>query len=167
MIAKPHGWLLLVHQLPPKPAYLRVKTWRRLQSLGAVSVKGSVYLLPATAQATADLRWLSREIVAGGGEAMVCEVQLIEGLSDGQARALFNAPRSADYRALAEEARAFDKALPQSALSYWDGAAELKTQLARLRKRLSQIAAIDFFGAEGRDEVEAAFAKLEARRHRP
>jgi hypothetical protein len=23
-------WLLLVHQLPAKPAYLRVKVWRRL-----------------------------------------------------------------------------------------------------------------------------------------
>ncbi len=32
-------WLLLIHQLPPKPAYLRVKVWRRLQSLGAVAIK--------------------------------------------------------------------------------------------------------------------------------
>ena len=26
-----HSWLLLIHQLPAKPAYLRVKIWRRLQ----------------------------------------------------------------------------------------------------------------------------------------
>lgn len=24
------SWLLLIHQLPAKPAYLRVKVWRRL-----------------------------------------------------------------------------------------------------------------------------------------
>src|SRR5580765_1917694 len=31
------AWLLLIHQLPPKPAYLRVKVWRRLQGLGAIA----------------------------------------------------------------------------------------------------------------------------------
>ena len=35
-------WLLLVHQLPAKPAYLRVKIWRRLQDIGAVAVKKTV-----------------------------------------------------------------------------------------------------------------------------
>ena len=31
---KPDGrWLMLVHQLPSKPAYRRVKVWRRLQAL--------------------------------------------------------------------------------------------------------------------------------------
>jgi len=33
-----YSWLLLVHQLPAKPAYLRVKIWRRLQALGAVPI---------------------------------------------------------------------------------------------------------------------------------
>ena len=28
----PDRWLLLIHQIPAKPAYLRVKIWRRLQS---------------------------------------------------------------------------------------------------------------------------------------
>src|SRR5690242_17890637 len=41
-------WLLLIPQLPPEPAYLRVKVWRRLQRLGAISVKNSVYVLPAS-----------------------------------------------------------------------------------------------------------------------
>ena len=35
-------WLLLIHQLPAKPAYLRVKVWRRLQAIGAVTLKNSV-----------------------------------------------------------------------------------------------------------------------------
>jgi hypothetical protein len=41
-----HSWLLLVHQLPAKPAYLRVKIWRRLQDLGAIAVKNAVHALP-------------------------------------------------------------------------------------------------------------------------
>ena len=39
-------WLLLVLQLPAQPSNARVKTWRRLQQLGAISVKHSVYALP-------------------------------------------------------------------------------------------------------------------------
>lgn len=30
-------WLLLLHQIPPKPNSFRVKIWRRLQRLGAVA----------------------------------------------------------------------------------------------------------------------------------
>jgi len=39
-------WLPLVRQISPKPAYLRVKIWRRLQALGAVAIKNSVYVIP-------------------------------------------------------------------------------------------------------------------------
>ncbi len=41
-------WLLLIHQIPPKPAYFRVKIWRRLQAMGAVAIKNSVYVAPRT-----------------------------------------------------------------------------------------------------------------------
>ncbi|MFL5537372.1 MAG: Chromate resistance protein ChrB, partial [Longimicrobiaceae bacterium] len=67
-------WLFLIHQIPPRPGYLRVKVWRRLQRLGAVPVKNSVYVLPNSEQAREDLTWLLREIVDQGGEAVVCEV---------------------------------------------------------------------------------------------
>jgi hypothetical protein len=53
-------WLLLIHQLPAKPAYQRVKTWRRLQSLGAVAIKNAVHALPASEQAQEDFEWLLR-----------------------------------------------------------------------------------------------------------
>ena len=32
-------WLLLIHQIPRKPDYLRVKIGRRLAKLGAVAIK--------------------------------------------------------------------------------------------------------------------------------
>src|SRR5882757_9846379 len=95
-IARPAAgapWLLLMHQLPPKPAYLRVKIWRRLQGLGAVSVKNSVYALPTSEQAREDFHWLLREIERGGGEGMVCEASLVDGLTDLEVRGLFDAAR--------------------------------------------------------------------------
>src|SRR5438552_18419129 len=98
-------WLLLIHQLPSKPAYFRVKIWRRLQGIGAVTVKSTVYALPANAETQEDFEWLLNEIVEGGGEAMVCEARLIDGLSDAQVRALFDAARDADYQEIAGEVR--------------------------------------------------------------
>ncbi|HKG83150.1 MAG TPA: Chromate resistance protein ChrB, partial [Beijerinckiaceae bacterium] len=98
-------WLMLVHQLPPKPAYLRVKIWRRLQGLGAVSVKNSVYVLPASTEAQEDFEWLLREIHEGGGEALVCDARIVDGMTDQEVRALFDQARDAEYQEIAKETR--------------------------------------------------------------
>lgn len=154
-------WLLLIHQLPTKPAYFRVKIWRRLQSLGAVAVKSTVYALPANAETQEDFEWLLKEIVDGGGEAMLCEARLIDGLTDAQVRALFDAARDADYAEIAKEARDLAKALDAEAAG--DRSVEPRAQISRLRKRLAELVTIDFFGATGRLAVEALLAGLEAR----
>src|SRR5829696_8376596 len=153
-------WFLLIHQLPAKPAYLRVKVWRRLQGLGAVAVKATVYALPATAEAQEDFEWLLREIVQGGGEAIVCEARLVEGLTDQEVRALFDRARDEDYEELAKELRAVATALADDPP---ERRVEAKAQLARLKARLAQITAIDFFGADGREAAEGLLLELEGR----
>src|SRR5215468_7226933 len=95
----PGRWLLLIHHIPPKPNYLRVKIGRRLQRLGAVAIKNSVYALPSGDQAQEDLQWVLREIVESGGDGSICESRFVDGLSDGQVEALFNAARDAEYAA--------------------------------------------------------------------
>ena len=40
--SEPSIWLALLHQLPVKPPYLRVKIWRRLQAIGAVPLKNAL-----------------------------------------------------------------------------------------------------------------------------
>src|SRR5882724_8929229 len=93
-------WLLLIHQLPPKPPYLRVKVWRRLQALGAVPIKNSVYVLPNTEDAREDFEWVLREIQQEGGEASLCEARLVDGLTDDEVRTSFQTARENDYRGL-------------------------------------------------------------------
>ena len=95
-------WLLLIHQVAPKPDYLRVKVRRRLHKLGAVALKNSVYVLPASDAALEDFTWLAREIVADGGEATVCEAAFVSGISDADLTALFE-QRPADEDATAAE----------------------------------------------------------------
>ena len=156
-----YSWLLLIHQLPAKPAYLRVKIWRRLQDLGAVAVKNAVHALPMNEETQEDFEWLLREIVEGGGEAVVCEARLIDGLSDQEIRALFDQARDADYEAVAKSARALAKSLRPNAKP--EAVAEHRTQVARLRKRLAQVVSIDFFGAIGREKAESVLRGLETR----
>jgi hypothetical protein len=153
-------WLLLIHQLPAKPAYARVKVWRRLQALGAVTVKNAVYALPANAETREDFAWLAKEIVESAGEAIVCEASFIEGLSDAALQALFDAARDEDYARIAGEAREVGARLMTDAPD--DVLAEIATQAARLRKQLDTVVAIDFFGAEGRAATEGLVCGLEA-----
>ncbi|WP_437281558.1 chromate resistance protein ChrB domain-containing protein [Sorangium sp. So ce375] len=156
-------WLLLIHQLPPKPAYLRVKIGRHLQRLGAVAIKNSVYALPVTDSAREDFAWVHREILDGGGEASVCEARFFAGLSDAQIEALFDAARNADYEALAEEVRAVQGGLPRRGRIPEERRAEVAGELARFKKQLGDIAAVDFFASTGRVAVEGLVRELEAR----
>ncbi len=82
------GWLLLIHQLPAKPDYLRVKVWRRLQRVGAATLKNSVWVLPRTDAALEDFQWLLKEVAAAGGEALLCEASFLAGLTAAQEAAL-------------------------------------------------------------------------------
>jgi hypothetical protein len=51
---------------------VRVKVRRRLERLGALPVKSSVYVLPNRPEALEDFQWLAHEIVSDGGEATIC-----------------------------------------------------------------------------------------------
>jgi hypothetical protein len=156
-------WLLLIHQLPPKPDYFRVKIWRRLQRLGSVAIKNSVYVLPKNEQTQEDFQWVLREIVEGGGEASLCEARFVEGLSDDQVEALFQAARSADYAQIAEESRRLAEApLPEGKPE--DGRrTQLEIDLAKLKRRLAEVVAIDFFGAPGGEAAKGLVVGVEAR----
>ena len=170
-MAEPPGnpWLVLIHQLPPKPAGLRVKVWRRLQMLGAVPIKNSVYVLPNTDEAREDFEWVLREIQQDGGEASLCEARLVDGLTDDEVRSSFRDARESDYRALASEVRKF----AQEALGgrkrgiSTEARAQAEQTLARFGKRLADIGAVDFFGAPGREAVEGLLHDLEGRLAEP
>ena len=159
--ARDPGWLLLIHQIPPKPNYFRVKIWRRLQKLGAVAIKNSVYALPSSEQAVEDLNWVLREIVEGGGDASLVEARLVEGLNAEQVKEMFRAARDADYQAVADEARELARGLPRKGEAPEEKRREMEAVLARLQKRVADIAAIDFFDARSRETVDGLLKEIE------
>src|ERR1041385_6317154 len=146
-------WLLLIHQIRDKPDYFRVKIWRRLQRLGAVAIKNSVYVLPRNEQTQEDFQWVLREIVEGGGEATLCEARFVDGLSDSEVENLFQTARSSDYDEIAAEARRIAAIPLRKGKIKDDRSRQIESDLAKLKRRLAELVAIDFFGAGGREVV--------------
>lgn len=158
-----HRWLLMIHQIPTKPAYVRVKIWRHLQRLGAIAVKNTVYALPLSEQSIEDFEWVTREITASGGEATICEARLVHGLNDSEMEALFNRARDEDYAELAALVREAMKGLPRRGSPSEARLQELQAELKRLKRRFDEISALDFFSTSGREAAGALVAAFEDR----
>jgi hypothetical protein len=157
----PAKWLLLIHQLPPKPNALRVKIWRRLQQVGAVAIKQSVYALPHSEHSQEDLSWILKEIVEGGGEGSISEARFLEGLADDQVVALFQGARRSDYENIIQEARQLLPVWASGPGDPRDPAWKGPAQVSRLRRRLDEVFAIDFFQAPERGTAETLLLDLE------
>ena len=59
-----------------------MKTWRRLQQIGAVQTKNSVYGLPNSEPCREDFEWIRSEIVALGGEATLFAAEALDSGGD-------------------------------------------------------------------------------------
>ena len=140
--SSPRRWLLLAHQLPATPSNLRVKTWRRLQDLGAIAVKQSIYVLPDTPESREDFEWLRVEIEGSGGEAVVFCANHLDAQAETALVEEFRRNRQSAYTELAAE---LQRVRPKS------GGRRAQSHLrdiARYRQRFQAIERIDFFGSD-------------------
>lgn len=150
-------WLLLLHQIPPVPAYSRAQALRRLAQIGALPVKNSAYLLPDTAETLEDFQWVYREILERGGQAWLFRTEVIAGFEPEEIRQSFRRLREPDYQQLIQEAEAFLQTTE---------ATELDSAIpAKLARRAQKLNRIDFFEAPGRKEFEELMRQIEDRLH--
>ena len=156
----PGKWFLLVHQIPPKPNALRVKIWRRLNQLGAVAIKQSVYVMPFTDEAMEDLSWMLKEIQNGGGSGFIAEATFLQGFTDEQIIALFQKARNADYEDLIREANKILSQWSSSRVIPQTPEVKVQAQMARLQRRFEKILSIDFFQAPERWRAEILIKDL-------
>ena len=151
-----HSWLVLVHHLPPRPTRLRVRVWRQLQKLGAVAIKNSVYVLPASDRTLEDFTWLQQEINARGGGAVVFRAQAAAGATDAEIAATFRQARTEDYERLAAALGALARRIagrrrgPDPAGST---VAALEGEVDAMQNELTRIKELDVFGSPGRREA--------------
>lgn len=140
---------------------MRVKTWRRLQQLGAVAIRNAVYVLPDSPQAREDFEWMKAEILANKGEASVFAADTIDTLTDDDILAAFRADRERSFKAIREEAQGLKRERARAGAMKGTNLRRLQRAVRQLRDRFARVAATDFFGASGREETSAALAKLE------
>ena len=156
-------WLLLIHQIPRKPDYLRVKIGRRLERIGAVAIKNSIYVLPFSAQAVEDFQWVLHEITDGGGEASICRAEFVDGLTDGEIEQLLRNARARDYDEIVDRARAVLRVLPLGRAVSDEKRARVQSDLSRIRARLEALSRIDFFDAQGSSPAASLVQSIEER----
>src|SRR5215210_63540 len=157
-------WMLFIHQLPPKPTSLRVRTWRKLQKLGAVSIKNSVYVLPSDEKTHEDFQWLKQEIESAGGEAAVFQAGSVEGATDKEIIAAFRDARDVEFAAITAELDGLTGRIrEQSGAKHLSPGrlAAHETELDRLHAELERISANDFFEAKGRADALKAYERCQ------
>ena len=157
-------WILLIHQLPPKPTNLRVRTWRKLQKLGAVAIKNSVYVLPANEKTHEDFQWLKQEIESSGGEATVFQAASVEGATDDEIIAVFRKTRDEEFSAIAAELAGVAGAVRQQTRGKHLSIGRLAThesELDKFHSQLETIIANDFFNAAGRAVALEAYERCQ------
>jgi hypothetical protein len=156
------AWLLLVYQLPAKHSPARVKAWRRLQRIGAVALKNSAYILPNRAEAREDFEWIKTEIIAIGGQALVLGADALDPTTLQEITDLFRAVRGQDFEAIRKRAGTILDRWPTRS-SNRSARRRLVQTLRRLRERLREAEAIDYFEAPHRSEAARLLDELERR----
>ncbi len=152
-------WLLFVHQIPSRASGIRVRTWRRLQQMGAIAVKQAVYVLPNTPEHRERFEWLKTELDASGGDVTIFVADNVDKWSADALAAAFRAARRADYDALRADMAPVAARLARRGPRRH--ATDVTQQLSKWRERFAAIERIDYFGATGRDEVRAVLANVE------
>ena len=151
-----------MHQLPARPTNLRVRIWRKLQKLGAVAIKNSVYVLPATEKTHEDFQWLKQEIESAGGEAAVFRAGSVEGATDEEIIAAFRDARDAEFDAIAAELDGLTGRIREQSRARHLSPARLaahEAELDKLHSELQRVIASDFFNAKGRTAALNAYER--------
>jgi hypothetical protein len=143
-------WLLLVFTLPASKASERVQIWRKLQRFGSIPFRNAGSLLPNTPESQERFEWLATSIRQSKGEASILHIEAIDDLPDAVLQEQFRKARADDYTVLIEDL----ERLKASAKGP-------SAQVSRLRRRLDEIVAIDFFTSPLRRSAEDAMKQAE------
>jgi hypothetical protein len=145
--------LLLIMSLPTSQASARMRIWRALKAAGCGVLRDGVYLLPESEAFRSLLQAQAEDIRGEGGMSHVVGLTANDQAQEAAFAALFD--RSDDYAqvlaGVQQLARTLESSLP-------DG---LPRRVERLRRRFSDIAAVDFFPGEARRQAERAVEALE------
>lgn len=161
MLESRQSWLL-ISLSTGSSSTLRVHSWRKLRSLGALYIQNSVALLPERPETTRAVARLLDRVNRGGGSGRALPIAITDDAEERAVIAAFGAERADEYREICSRTPAF---LEEIAMERARGRAtyteveESEADLDRLRTWLKRVQARDYFGADGRAEAEAAIER--------
>lgn len=157
-----HQWLLFTPQTPTAPSSLRVTVWRRLQSVGAVSVQQGIWMLPSAPEHEQQLRDIRKELQAQGGNGLLFVATSLDADADTSIVARFQEERAKDYAEFADRCQAFFAEIERETAAEHFSFAELEEieeDLAKLTGWLRKIQGRDFFPAPQSEEAVSLLAR--------
>lgn len=158
-------WLLIFYSVPSNPVSNRMMIWRKLSKVGAVQLKGAVYILPATEEHEEFLQWLIDEVKTMGGDGAFVRTDEIRTMADADIRRLFIAQADEEYSRLEKALNVLERkiqSIRQGTKS--EEGKHLADQVAKFTKEFEGVAKRDFYnsstGLAMRKRIQAVEAGL-------
>lgn len=143
-----YHWILFFYSVPSKPVSNRMSVWRKLLKVGAISLKGTVYIMPYTTEHYELLHWLVAEIKEMNGDAAMVSIEKVDTIKDSEILELFNQARNGDYQAIGQDLEKVVRKLSNIKKGGQDQNQKgLSGQLDKISKAFAEIQKIDFFSA--------------------
>ncbi len=148
-------WLVFSYSLPSgQSSSPRVTLWRRLRRLGAITLAGSTYILPAREECAEAFQWLAQEIRQAGGEALIMHVATFTGLTHAEVVAHFQKARRKEYQEVTDQIDGLAATLDVQTDQ------DTRDTLDKLRRRFTEIARTDYFHCPEGVQVAALLDRI-------
>jgi hypothetical protein len=161
-------WLVVVIRIAAHPSRHRVAVWRELRRLGAVSLGGGVWAMPATPVFAVGLERIGELVAQAAGQVIAFDSHPRQEADEHAVMAEFNAARTAEWTEFAAECGHFDAEIAKERRKGKFTVAELDEEeqnLDRLRRWYRELRARDVFGvpegAEADERLKACTAVLD------
>lgn len=157
------GWLIFFYSVPSKPVSNRMRIWRRLSKIGAIQLKGAIYILPYNEETYESCQWLSSEVSSMRGEGSFVRVEKIETIKDNEIIELFNQQRGKDYRNIEKRLDETERKINSVKKgTRTEDYKRLSDQINKLLKDFEETKKIDFFSSKFGLELEKRIRTMEA-----
>jgi len=156
-------WLLIFYSVPSHPVSNRMMIWRKLAKVGAVQLKGAVYILPATEEHEEFLQWLIGEVKSMGGDGAFVRSAEIRTMTDSDIRRLFSTQADQEYHRLEKSLDVLERKIQsiRKGTKSEEGK-RLADQVAKFTKECEGVAKRDFFNSSTGQSMKKRLQAVEA-----
>jgi hypothetical protein len=155
-------WLLIFYSVPSQPVSNRMKIWRKLAKIGAVQLKGAVYILPNNDEHYELFQWLITEVASMGGDGAFVKASHIETLKESEIVALFNQQRENEYHAVEIKIAELEMKLSSTRKGgRSQQTANLYELLKKNKKEFDDIRKTDFFSSKSGEVLNKRIKAVE------